>query len=556
MPLQSYAISGRQFGQSAEEEFRGKRPTDAAPMDINMNPPGAFAKDDLMWQTTFGASLDAFLSIFNAGNMRTFGVADPSFTGIKAGVPHSNDNIIEKVGDSEQVRYMVSKGTVKEARESESIGELNEIRTVGLRHPNMMTGWGKTVKLEPTDFNPVNPRQNDDEHKLARETWKYGPIDMRWDERRQVWASYNDMIVDHSNLNLGTYILGSNTAEEGGFPFQRAKWSDAFWVLYPPEKSTSLITNVPLEEYTAELFTQTGHRWYDIQTNGVAPLSSIFIIPTAGNKFSGHLAENMLTIGNEQVIAGDAIDIKTSAHFYMSTEDDGPLAFTEKEPPFGWTKLLIHFDDTAGNWAPYAPIFGDDEDSDRETLCELLNDDFKDLVENDCKNATSIVNLCNEFKDCLYDTGIRTNSNMINIQDAIDCLEKNISAGVAAAINFAIANDLVVFNTICTKINTLVSSINTVLSGITLTGDCAVCGVSVGTVTTPEGELPQGPPVLPDFTDCNFVPAQLKLPDCEDCDPITLNVPCDGGTIDCGVPCEQTDLDDLPEIIIPGGDEF
>jgi hypothetical protein len=74
---------------------------------------------------------------------------------------------------------------------SNSSNEINdkvtEVRTYGLRGPLLLSGWGYDVSGQPVpgkndgEFFPVNPAKN-------RGSWKTGPVDLRWDEERQVWA--------------------------------------------------------------------------------------------------------------------------------------------------------------------------------------------------------------------------------------------------------------------------------------------------------------------------------------------------------------------------------
>lgn len=70
------------------------------------------------------------------------------------------------------------------------------IRTQGLRAPMILSGWGfgldglpvpngvvndgQTVSGNPTEFDPKLKNQ--------RSYWKTGPVDLRWDDQRQVWS--------------------------------------------------------------------------------------------------------------------------------------------------------------------------------------------------------------------------------------------------------------------------------------------------------------------------------------------------------------------------------
>ena len=68
-----------------------------------------------------------------------------------------------------------------------TLGHAQEIRTFGLRGPLLLSGWGYDVVGYPAPgddaghFVPDNPAQH-------RGTWKTGPVDLMWDDERQVWA--------------------------------------------------------------------------------------------------------------------------------------------------------------------------------------------------------------------------------------------------------------------------------------------------------------------------------------------------------------------------------
>ena len=65
--------------------------------------------------------------------------------------------------------------------------DVDEVRTFGLRGPLLLSGWGYDIMGHPVpgkkdgNFEPVNPAEN-------RSSWKTGPVDLKWDDERQVWA--------------------------------------------------------------------------------------------------------------------------------------------------------------------------------------------------------------------------------------------------------------------------------------------------------------------------------------------------------------------------------
>ncbi len=61
----------------------------------------------------------------------------------------------------------------------------NEYRTYGLRGPILLSGWGYDVNGLPV---PGEGQDFDLDYARNRSKWKTGPVDLRWDEDRQVWA--------------------------------------------------------------------------------------------------------------------------------------------------------------------------------------------------------------------------------------------------------------------------------------------------------------------------------------------------------------------------------
>ena len=61
-------------------------------------------------------------------------------------------------------------------------------KVVGLRGPLVVAGWGYD-----TDTNPVPgvSGQFVEDHRARSELWKAGPVDLLWDERRQVWTPHD-----------------------------------------------------------------------------------------------------------------------------------------------------------------------------------------------------------------------------------------------------------------------------------------------------------------------------------------------------------------------------
>ena len=69
--------------------------------------------------------------------------------------------------------------------------EVSEVRTMGLRGPLLLSGWGYGLDDTPV---PALGATGEDKFKFAknvslfRTLWKTGPVDLKWDDERQVWS--------------------------------------------------------------------------------------------------------------------------------------------------------------------------------------------------------------------------------------------------------------------------------------------------------------------------------------------------------------------------------
>ena len=64
-----------------------------------------------------------------------------------------------------------------------------EYRSIGLRGPLVVVGWGYDVQGNPVPANPNDGSKFYDDHKKRQDLWKAGPVDLRWDDTRKVWVA-------------------------------------------------------------------------------------------------------------------------------------------------------------------------------------------------------------------------------------------------------------------------------------------------------------------------------------------------------------------------------
>lgn len=601
----SYGVMGFQWGFNDTVQG-GKTPTTAAPMSINGQPIGLGAIDDELWNKTFGCSMDGYLSLINGINLASTKTAvlgfndtfklngnfDLAFPSIK------NSNIYEKISindkEVQQVQYVASKATASDAASSiSSYGEVEDVRTIGIRSPLMSCGWGKTVALRPTDPAPSSPTvENDDAHKLDRAGWKSGHVDWRWDSRRGVWAAWNDMIVDERDSSpFGTLVFGANSLI---FPALVATWSDAFVVrtnitdagFIPVEPSFDLLKGSPEYSKTAEIYTHLDHGWFDKTTNITAPLNSIFTIVDN----ACHSVGDEITIGDDVKRVGDSIDLKSTVHFNTG-QKDGPISFNDNLPTVGTVFVgdMFNFDPAGcGPWRP-AITFTD------AGLCQLIGEPIGELVWNDQNLATRQVAFCNNVFEWIEQLHLNVEGQLLtgdgsevdlvpfgcippfgnvspitniigyncDVAHTVDCLmerdkviKQRLSDHISLVRELSILDDSRVVNNLSVAVffalQELTNNINNALQNIALqlAENCS-CFVAPPVIQSPSlGVDPfdvTNPPAIFDIPDCDSPLLEIPEFSCDlNCRPIVLNAPCtDRDKVSIGRPCLP--LEDWPE---------
>lgn len=384
-PRQSYAISGTDYGDAPEgaQKIRGKAAVDSSPMAISSMPPGVLAKNDEWWSQVYGASLDSYLSLLD-GSVMLDSITN-SFVAFSSpyreGLPlATNSNLYEQIGSSQQIQYMVGKSTVQEARSPSGPLNPGEVRSIGIRAPAQMCGWGKTIAMRPTDPEPEDIRVNDDEHKLDRSTWKVGPLDARWDEQRSMWRAYNDLIADDESQNMGTFVFSTNPDSKCGFPFMRGRLEDVWSVRKTWREESILGVNDDISK-SASLCTKLDGLAMDTTVEGdlVGKWSEVLTL-TSTCASSSRFGK----CGDETTNEGQ-MAIRTSALFYNGFQA-GPIAFAGDPPEdtLLGTMFFQGFGD-CGQWVPGIP---------KPDICELGGPQFSITFDNDKALQIAIETLC------------------------------------------------------------------------------------------------------------------------------------------------------------------
>jgi hypothetical protein len=465
-PRQSYALSGMQWGDSVDKEVRGKRTTDGPPMIVTPTPPGALAFSDDAWKINFGASSDAFLSLVNGSkiqNNKTESAANVP-DGVFKKIPSiAKTNTYELLDGKQQIQYVVSKDTIDEASEANDHGPTEGVRGLGIRAPSIMAGWGYTTAMLPTDPDPADPRDNDNEHKFDRATWEEGPIDLRWDPLRKMWRGWNDLIADNSDNFMGTFVFGSNqTGGVKAFPFQRGALDDVWRVLYTDVTGGAVDDNgVPRP--TAEVCTQLDSRLYDKTFGGAHKMNTILACRPS-------VKTTPVTVGEEAIVINGDVEIRTTAPFWQELDDlSGPILFLNDEFNIGETTGTMKFKD--GFWVPTFNLgidtictipgvdgafltFWDNDVNLGELLedfsdevCTWVSDEVQGKVNFNFTNLATVARVNNakiaNFADDINTvTNDNLNSVMVLMQLAANALTRTINAGlenIAVQVNQCLA---------------------------------------------------------------------------------------------------------------------
>ena len=461
-PRQTYAITGTDRGDAEDAiRTRGKLQINNAPSIITPLTPGANARSDESWQQIYGASQDAYLSLLDgdvlndnilesANNFPTLAIRD--------GLPLAdNSNLYDVSQGRQQVSFIVGRDSVSDFRASGPI-EAFEARSLAIRSPMHMAGWGKTIAMRPTDPDPEDKRLNDVEHKYDRSTWETGPVDLRWDSRRKVWRGFNDLIADDNNENLGTFVFSTNPDDFCGFPFLRGKLEDVWSVrkLYNDQGTEAGARNDDTTKSASVVTKLEGRALLD---NKVAKWSNVLSITDAC--FTKGLNA---TCGSETTTDAEMV-ILTTAKFFQSQGAIGPIDFTAAPPADDVILGSMYFQGAGcGQWVPGIAV-GD--------ICTLAATEFGITWSNDQSLQDGIIDLCDDgvavnrdiIKDILriIDTGYGA---IADISDATADGFESIDAAAATKDDVEAEVNGVLFSTVPTIINAVQSAINSLASAL------------------------------------------------------------------------------------------
>lgn len=382
-PRQTYAFSGVDWGEAATPaRVRSKLNITDAPMIITPMPPGANATSNTNWKQTYGASMDCVMSLIDGDAYSSNALAAlTAFPSIYAdSMPTANNsNLYEVYNEQQQIQFVAGKDDVKEFREGAATPlNIFEVRSLGMRAPMQMCGWGHTVGMRPTDPEPADKRRNDREHKYDRSSWKVGPLDARWDNKRRVWRAFNDLIVDNNKKDLGTLVFGTNPDVACGFPFLRGKLEDV-WEVRRTYREIGTEGAAKNNDTTKSALLTTKLDGYALLEDKIGQWSDVLVLHN--NCWSGFEA----SCGTEKTTEAQ-MAISTAADFYANKLAAGPIAFSIGPAPDGVELGNMYYvgDGACGEWQPGIEI----------DICKVGENQFAATYSNDQALATAVISLC------------------------------------------------------------------------------------------------------------------------------------------------------------------
>jgi hypothetical protein len=97
------------------------------------------------------------------------------------------------------------------------------VKSIALKGPLVVAGWGYNIDGNPVPANPDDSSEFMEDHRKRMDQWKCGPVDLRWDDSRKVWAAGggNNIIFGRCVNNL--YANSSGLIDifdlASGYPF-------------------------------------------------------------------------------------------------------------------------------------------------------------------------------------------------------------------------------------------------------------------------------------------------------------------------------------------------
>lgn len=79
---------------------------------------------------------------------------------------------------------------------------IDEVRSLGLRGPLIVSGWGFDVANNPVPSLSDDVTTFNSNHVVDRRYWKTGPVNLMWDDERKIWSGGPEIVCGLLNSNI------------------------------------------------------------------------------------------------------------------------------------------------------------------------------------------------------------------------------------------------------------------------------------------------------------------------------------------------------------------
>lgn len=188
-------------------------------------------------------------SLFDNGHVSpTSNDLDPFFK------PEKHDFSIAITNSDKEINLQIlqaGEDDEEDETEKENAEEVEEIRSVCLRTPLILSGWSYGLDGKPQPFDISNARKFREDFAINRNLWKTGPLDVRWDEERKVFAPFMDIIEGYlktpmlpggrtnpTTFELEVFRCRDTDIEENGVENHIKEWKNVNEVLKGVNRSS------------------------------------------------------------------------------------------------------------------------------------------------------------------------------------------------------------------------------------------------------------------------------------------------------------------------------
>lgn len=151
--------------------------------------------DNDEWENTYGISLNALFRPFST-NSETENV--PTYNEASEIAPSPNLSDLNPYKQGHDIDLIFNSDDPEEVniRKKYEGGAGIDYRGLALKGPLVVAGWGYDVGGLPVPADPDDSNEFLEDYLRRSDQWKVGPVDLRWDDSRGVWAAGGVQVIE------------------------------------------------------------------------------------------------------------------------------------------------------------------------------------------------------------------------------------------------------------------------------------------------------------------------------------------------------------------------